>query len=42
MEDYQHGTKIVVLRCNHNFDADCVAIWLTKHVTCPICKLSVK
>ncbi|KAI5082913.1 hypothetical protein GOP47_0002656 [Adiantum capillus-veneris] len=40
--DYQEGEKIQKLpACNHSFHVQCIDEWLTKNVTCPICRTSV-
>ncbi|MCO5560257.1 hypothetical protein L7F22_013868 [Adiantum nelumboides] len=40
--DYQDGEKIQKLpACNHSFHVQCIDEWLTKNVTCPICRTSV-
>ncbi|MCO5594769.1 hypothetical protein L7F22_048802 [Adiantum nelumboides] len=40
--DYQDGEKIQKLpACNHSFHVLCIDEWLTKNVTCPICRTSV-
>ena len=41
MDDYKNGEKIVYLPCKHHFDKHCIAIWLTKHKTCPICRVEI-
>ncbi|CCC67386.1 hypothetical protein NCAS_0A08280 [Naumovozyma castellii] len=28
-------------RCNHRFDLECISVWLSKSVTCPLCRDNV-
>lgn len=36
MEDVEHGAR--ALRCGHVFHARCVAMWLRRSSTCPVCR----
>lgn len=40
--DYQLGEKLLQLpTCGHSFHVECIDEWLSKHVTCPICRTSL-
>lgn len=43
LADYQFGEKLQLLPpCNHSFHVQCIDEWLSKNVTCPICRTSLK
>jgi hypothetical protein len=42
LEDFEAGSQIKVLPCNHGFHGDCIDPWLNERSDkCPICKRSV-
>jgi len=38
---WDYGDSIVRLPCKHQFHRKCISQWLTKAVSCPLCKMSV-
>jgi len=42
LEDYEAGTEVRHLPCNHEFHPGCIDPWLTSHTRyCPVCKMDV-
>ncbi|CAO3691543.1 unnamed protein product [Rhizopus stolonifer] len=42
LEEYQKGTELRLLPCNHQFHTSCVDAWLiTQKKLCPICKRDI-
>ncbi|XP_061944959.1 RING-H2 finger protein ATL7 isoform X3 [Populus nigra] len=40
--DYQADDKLQQIpACGHTFHMDCIDHWLTNHITCPLCRLSL-
>ncbi|XP_072974656.1 RING-H2 finger protein ATL5-like isoform X2 [Typha angustifolia] len=40
--EYQERDLLRIMpKCGHNFHLSCIDIWLQKHSTCPICRLSL-
>jgi len=37
-EEHKIGDKVTRLSCAHIYHPHCIAQWLTKHFTCPICR----
>ncbi|XP_062193435.1 E3 ubiquitin-protein ligase MBR2-like [Phragmites australis] len=38
LEEYKDKDLLGVLKCNHDFHADCIKKWLQKKNSCPVCK----
>lgn len=36
--DDQYPLVVELPHCNHRFDLECVAVWLSKSKTCPLCR----
>ncbi|CUS21484.1 LAQU0S03e03642g1_1 [Lachancea quebecensis] len=36
--DDTHPLVVELPHCNHRFDLECVAVWLSKSRTCPLCR----
>ncbi|KAL1209599.1 RING-H2 finger protein ATL7 [Cardamine amara subsp. amara] len=40
--DYQEGEKLQQIpACEHTFHMECIGTWLTSHITCPLCRVSL-
>ncbi|KAL3320623.1 cytochrome c oxidase subunit 1 [Cichlidogyrus casuarinus] len=42
LETYSGDSVLRELRCQHDFHADCVDIWLKRNATCPLCRTQIK
>ena len=40
--EFETGTKIRKLYCNHDYHSKCIKKWLLNEKTCPICKKEVE
>mmetsp|Transcript_5460 Transcript_5460/g.11500 ORF Transcript_5460/g.11500 Transcript_5460/m.11500 type:complete len:167 (-) Transcript_5460:943-1443(-) len=40
-EHFQPESVVVQLRCSHEFHLECIAMWLSKTRTCPMCRRAV-
>ncbi|KAK8896083.1 hypothetical protein M9Y10_013974 [Tritrichomonas musculus] len=40
ISEFKKGDIIAELKCSHLFHKDCVAEWVKKHPTCPVCRAS--
>lgn len=40
ISEFSKGDVIAELKCGHIFHKDCVAEWVKKHPTCPVCRAS--
>lgn len=38
LESFTINDMVSVMKCNHNFHAECLEEWLTKHRSCPLCR----
>ena len=38
LERFKADTKLLILHCNHYFCEECIKEWLSKSVTCPVCR----
>lgn len=38
LEDYKDKDALGILKCNHDFHADCIKKWLQTKNSCPVCK----
>jgi hypothetical protein len=41
LQDYEAGDELMRLPCMHAFHSKCVAPWLHKAGTCPVCQIDV-
>ncbi|KAL6627388.1 hypothetical protein ACP70R_031114 [Stipagrostis hirtigluma subsp. patula] len=41
LEEYKDKDSLGVLKCSHDFHADCIKKWLQKKNSCPVCKAAV-
>ena len=42
LEEFEDDDENIVLKCNHNYHANCIKEWLSKHsYKCPICRIEV-
>lgn len=41
LEEYNYQSKIILLPCLHCFHSKCIKKWLSKNVTCPICRKDI-
>jgi hypothetical protein len=41
LEEYTRGEEVLKLHCRHLFHEGCLGPWLTKSLTCPLCKAEV-
>ena len=41
LEDFRDDTEIVLLRCNHYYCKSCGQNWISEHVTCPNCRVTL-
>jgi hypothetical protein len=38
LEDYKNNDDLKGLKCSHSFHKECIADWLNKNNTCPLCR----
>nr|GMC69989.1 probable E3 ubiquitin-protein ligase RHY1A [Ipomoea batatas] len=41
LEDFSAGVKITPLPCSHTFHHNCIASWLLKQASCPLCRFDI-
>ncbi|KAG6580862.1 E3 ubiquitin protein ligase RIE1 [Cucurbita argyrosperma subsp. argyrosperma] len=41
LSQYEDGTELYTLPCNHHFHCGCIGKWLRINATCPLCKSSI-
>jgi len=41
LEALEADTLVRTLPCHHTYHSSCIAQWLTRHVTCPLCNLNL-
>nr|GMC76361.1 probable E3 ubiquitin-protein ligase RHY1A [Ipomoea batatas] len=41
LEEFSEGVKIMPLSCSHTFHHNCIASWLQKQASCPLCRFDV-
>ena len=41
LADYSRGDRVSALPCAHVFHSSCVEKWLSRAITCPLCKLEL-
>nr|GMC69990.1 probable E3 ubiquitin-protein ligase RHY1A [Ipomoea batatas] len=41
LEEFSTGVKITPLPCSHTFHHNCIASWLQKHASCPLCRFDI-
>ena len=39
--EYEEGCEIRTLPCGHDFDKQCIDMWLDNHTSCPACRQSI-
>merc|ERR1712072_426171 len=42
LEPNEVGSKVSRLPCGHLFHCDCIANWISKHCTCPVCRYELE
>ncbi|XP_019179277.1 PREDICTED: probable E3 ubiquitin-protein ligase RHY1A [Ipomoea nil] len=41
LEEFSAGVNVRPLPCSHSFHHSCIAKWLEKHATCPLCRIHI-
>jgi len=41
IDEYDNGDSVKFLPCSHFYHTSCIDQWLSKHTTCPLCKLDL-